>query len=105
MLLLININEVLTIRPLGPLHRLLRAPNFLINIHRNNLSSVFDFSSFISPSVCRSPAAGGHVQLLVSRPVGTFRFLRHVWLWWAELSTSREEEVDAIVPATRVRTG
>jgi len=56
-------------------------------------------------SVCRSPAAGGHVQLLVSRPAGSFWFLCHVWFWWAELSTGGEEEVDAIITTTRVRSG
>jgi len=43
------------------------------------------------------------VQLLVSRPVGVFRFLRHVRLRGAELSAGREEEVDAVIAAPRVR--
>ena len=54
-------------------------------------------------SVYRSPAGSGHVQLLVPWPVGALRFLRHVWLRWAEFSTSGEEEMDAVVTATRVR--
>lgn len=57
----------------------------------------------LSLSLYRSPAAGGHVQLLVSRAVGAFRFLCHVWLRRAELSAGREEEVDAVVTETRVR--
>lgn len=56
-------------------------------------------------SVYRSPAAGGHVQLLVSGSAGSVRILRHVRVWRAELSTCREEEVDAVSTATRVRSG
>lgn len=56
-------------------------------------------------SACRSPAAGGHVQLLVSWPVGVLRFLCHVWLWRAEFSEGRKEEMDAIVTAARVCSG
>lgn len=45
------------------------------------------------------------MQLLVSRAVGAFRIHRHVWLRWAELSAGGEEEVDAVVAATRVCSG
>lgn len=45
------------------------------------------------------------MQLLVSRSVGAFWLLRHVRLWRAELSAGREEEVDAGVSATGVRSG
>lgn len=45
------------------------------------------------------------MQLLVSRSAGAFWFLRHVWLRRAESSAGGEEEVDAVVKATRVRSG
>ncbi|GLD67057.1 ceramide kinase-like protein [Lates japonicus] len=47
-------------------------------------------------------AAGGHVQLFVSRSVGAFRFLRHVRLRRSELGAGGKEEVDAVIAATRV---
>lgn len=97
-LLLMNINELLTIRPLGLFTGCVCVcdPNVF-----NNYSS--SPGSFSPPH--RSPTAGGHVQLLVSRSVGAIRFLRHVWLWRAELSAGREEEMDAIVTETRVCSG
>lgn len=45
------------------------------------------------------------MQLLVSWPVGVLRFLCHVWLWRAEFSEGRKEEMDAIVTAARVCSG
>lgn len=45
------------------------------------------------------------MQLLVARSAGAFRFLRHVWLRWAESGAGGEEEVDALCAAAGVRAG
>lgn len=77
-------------------------PSYLWMHAHVHVTSNHIFTFYTHISLLRSPAASGHVQLLVFWSACAIWLLCYVWLWCPEFSTGREEKVDAVITTTRI---